>query len=47
MGSNSALIRFIDMNRTIIILSNNNKFNPNSFGDLQSLREALIIETSN
>ena len=44
MGWNSVLIRFIDENKTIIILSNNNKFNPNSFGDKDNLREALITE---
>ena len=44
MGWNSVLIRFIDENKTIIILSNNNKFNPDSFGDKDNLREALITE---
>jgi CubicO group peptidase (beta-lactamase class C family) len=45
LGSNSVLIRIIEMNRTIIILSNNNKFNPDSFGNTKSLKEALMVET--
>ncbi len=44
MGSNSVLIRFLETNKTIIILSNNNAFNPDSFGNKDNLREALIIE---
>jgi D-alanyl-D-alanine carboxypeptidase len=46
LGSNSVLVRFLDANRTIIILSNNNAFNPDSFGDQDNLREALILELS-
>lgn len=45
-GSNSALIRMLDLKKTIIILSNNNRFNPDSFGNKENLREALIIEVS-
>lgn len=44
LGANSVLIRFLDTNKTIIILSNNNKFNPDSFGNTESLKEALMIE---
>ena len=44
-GANSVLIRLPDTNNTIIILSNNNKFNPDSFGDTQGLKEALMIKT--
>lgn len=44
LGANSVLIRMLDTNKTIIILSNNNKFNPDSFGSMQNLKEALIIE---
>jgi CubicO group peptidase (beta-lactamase class C family) len=44
LGANSVLIRMLDTNKTIIILSNNNKFNPDSFGKTQSLKEALMIE---
>ena len=44
LGANSVLIRMLDTNKTIIILSNNNKFNPDSFGNTQSLKEALMIE---
>lgn len=46
LGSNAVLIRMIGLNRTILILSNNNKFNPDSFGNLKSLKEALMIESS-
>jgi len=44
LGANSVLIRMIETNKTIIILSNNNKFNPDSFGNTQGLKEALMIE---
>lgn len=43
LGANSVLVRMLDTNQTIIILSNNNRFNPDSFGDKNNLREALII----
>ena len=43
LGANVVLIRFLETHRTIVILSNNNKFNSDSFGDLNSLKEALII----
>lgn len=46
LGSNSVLMRFLDAKKTIIILSNNNRFNPDSFGNIQSLKEALMIEIS-
>ena len=42
MGSNSVLVRILEDNKTIIILSNNDAFNPDSFGDPDNLREALI-----
>ncbi len=45
-GSNSVLVRFLDTNQTIIIVSNNDAFNPDSFGDKDNLREALIMELS-
>lgn len=45
LGANSVLIRMLDTNKTIIILSNNNRFNPDSFGNTKSLKEALMIET--
>ena len=44
LGANVVLMRLVKHNRTIIILSNNNAFNPDSFGDPQNLREALLIE---
>lgn len=49
MGSNSVLVRLLDTNQALIILSNNDKFNPDSFGDKDNLREALIrvIATGN
>ncbi|MCA6075078.1 serine hydrolase domain-containing protein [Fulvivirga sedimenti] len=47
LGSNSALVRILSSNKTIIILSNNNRFNPDSFGDKANLKEALIMELTN
>lgn len=44
MGANNTLIRMLYLNRTIIILSNNSKFNPDSFGNASGLKEALMIE---
>jgi CubicO group peptidase (beta-lactamase class C family) len=44
LGSNSVLIRMLETNKTIIILSNNDKFNPDSFGNTGGLKEALMIE---
>lgn len=46
LGANSVLIRFLEKNRTVIILSNNNKFNSDSFGNTKNLKEALMIETN-
>ncbi len=43
LGWNSVIVRFLESNKTIIILSNNDQFNPDSFGDMKSLKEALII----
>jgi len=42
LGANVVLIRLLEKNQSIIILSNNNRFNPDSFGDANNLREALI-----
>jgi D-alanyl-D-alanine carboxypeptidase len=42
MGANSALVRLTEDNYSIIILSNDDRFNPDSFGDASNLREALI-----
>ncbi|MBS1517845.1 MAG: beta-lactamase family protein [Bacteroidetes bacterium] len=44
MGWNCVLVRMLDANRSIIILSSNNRFNPDSFGDKENMREALITE---
>jgi D-alanyl-D-alanine carboxypeptidase len=41
-GINVVLVRLIESNRTIIILSNTDQFNPDSFGDPTNLREELI-----
>lgn len=46
LGSNSVMVRFLESNKTIIILSNNDAFNPDSFGDQKNLREALIVKLS-
>ncbi len=43
LGANSVLIRILDTNKSLIILSNNNRFNPDSFGNTKSLKEALMI----
>ncbi len=43
LGANVVLLRMLDTRQTIIILSNNDRFNPDSFGDENNLREALII----
>jgi CubicO group peptidase (beta-lactamase class C family) len=42
LGANVVMIRILDTCKTIIILSNNNKFQPDSFGDPHNLREALL-----
>lgn len=42
LGANVVLVRLPELNRTIIILSNNDRFNPDSFGDPSNLREGLI-----
>lgn len=42
LGANVVLVRMTDDNYTIIILSNDNRFNPDSFGDPENLREMLI-----
>ncbi|MUP46488.1 class A beta-lactamase-related serine hydrolase [Gramella sp. BOM4] len=44
LGSNSVIVRFLDQDKCIIILSNNNKFNPDTFGNQENLKEALIRE---
>lgn len=47
LGANVVLVRILEHNKTIIILSNNNFFNPDSFGDKDNLKEALIITSVN
>jgi CubicO group peptidase (beta-lactamase class C family) len=42
MGANSVILRLLDTKTTIIILSNNDAFDPDSFGDPTNFREALI-----
>lgn len=42
LGANVVLVRLTDENYTIIILSNDDRFNPDSFGDDNNLREKLI-----
>lgn len=41
-GFNGVLLRVLDQNKTLIILSNNGVFNPDSFGDASNLKEAVI-----
>ncbi|MGB0840005.1 MAG: hypothetical protein ACPGXL_07695, partial [Chitinophagales bacterium] len=43
LGSNVVLVRLTDLNRTIIILSNNNRFDTDSFGDTDNLKEAILM----
>lgn len=43
MGTNVVILRMLDTQTSIIILSNNNAFNPDSFGDPTNFREALVI----
>jgi len=42
LGANVVLVRMPDSRHTIIILSNNNAFNPDSFGDPDNMREAIM-----
>lgn len=42
LGANVVLVRLLDSNQTIIVLSNDDRFNPDSFGDEENLREALL-----
>jgi CubicO group peptidase (beta-lactamase class C family) len=41
-GFNHVFIRMPELNRTIIVLSNNNLFDTDTFGKLESLKEQLI-----
>lgn len=42
LGANVVLVRLTDDQYTIVILSNDDRFNPDSFGDEHNLREKLI-----
>ncbi|MCB0642194.1 MAG: hypothetical protein KDC44_11165, partial [Phaeodactylibacter sp.] len=42
LGANVVLVRLLETKKTIIILSNDDRFNPDSFGDPTNLREQLI-----
>ncbi|MEM9722853.1 MAG: serine hydrolase domain-containing protein [Bacteroidota bacterium] len=42
MGANVVLVRMPEQSGSIIILSNDDRFNPDSFGDESNLRERLI-----
>lgn len=42
MGANVVMVRMPEMGLSLIVLSNNDAFNPDSFGDETNLREALI-----
>lgn len=42
-GANVVLLRILSTNRTIVILSNNNKFDSDSFGNREQLKEALLM----
>ena len=47
MGANVVLVRLPEIQATIIILSNDDRFNPDSFGDETNLREMLIRVLAN
>jgi CubicO group peptidase (beta-lactamase class C family) len=42
MGANVVMLRILSSRATIIVLSNDDRFNPDSFGDPENLRESLI-----
>lgn len=42
LGANLVLMRLLDTEQSIIIMSNNDQFNPDSFGDADNLREAIL-----
>ncbi|MEL6140867.1 MAG: serine hydrolase domain-containing protein [Bacteroidota bacterium] len=42
LGANVVLVRMPNSEHTIIILSNNSAFNPDSFGDPNNMREAIM-----
>lgn len=42
LGFNLVTLRFIEQNKTLIIFSNNDGFNPDSFNDDKNLKERLI-----
>ncbi|HAA10323.1 MAG TPA: hypothetical protein DCE41_00985 [Cytophagales bacterium] len=43
LGANCVLVRGLEEDFALIILSNNSAFNPDSFGDPTNLREALLM----
>lgn len=47
LGNNVVLVRFLELNRTIIVLNHNGSFNSDSFGDFNNLKEALILKFGN
>lgn len=44
LGANSVIIRFVEENRTLIILSNNDQFDPDSFGQTDHLKERILVK---
>ncbi|WP_439474758.1 serine hydrolase domain-containing protein [Algoriphagus formosus] len=42
LGSNSTLVRLLESNQTLIILSNNDRFDTDTFGNPENLKEAII-----
>lgn len=46
LSATGVLIRFLELDRTIVILSNNGGFDPDSFGDPASFKEALMMEVA-
>lgn len=43
LGFTGVFIRFIDDNYTLIILSNNDQFNPDTYADTESMKERIIM----
>ena len=44
LGFQCVFVRFIEDNYTLIILSNNDRFNPDSYGDKEALKEKIIMQ---
>jgi CubicO group peptidase (beta-lactamase class C family) len=43
LGANTLLVRFLELDRTLIVLSNTDAFDTDSFGNPESLKDSLIM----